>query len=256
MRIDTLGCDGGIGGERRTTCYLVNQNILIDAGSGIMDLDLCDLNHIDHIFLTHSHFDHILGIPLLADCVHKNRLTPITVYALAETLASLKEHIFNWQIWPDFSALPNPEQPVLRFQPLSIAETVAIGEIKITALPVNHVVPAVGYSIVSPQSSVAISGDTSSCDEFWLHLNRMPNLDSLILETSFPNSQQALAMLSKHFCPSLLRSDLALLQHKPKIFISHLKPGFEATIMGEIMAACTDLDLCIQPLLNRHCVCF
>ena len=252
MQIDTLGCDGGIGGTRRTTCYRVDQTILIDAGTGLLDLPLEALEKIDHIFLTHSHFDHILGLPLLLDSVYKNRQTPVTVHALPETIAILQSHIFNWKIWPDFSLIPRADQGALRCQPLRMGKSVSIGDWVISPLPVNHVIPAIGYALVSPQGALAISGDTTSCEAFWNHLNRLSRLDYLIVETSFPNDAQDLAKISKHFCPSLLQADLKLLNHRPAIFISHLKPGFEDAIMAELQAQCAGMGFTLQALQRQH----
>ena len=67
MRIRVLGCSGGIGAGSRTTALLVDDDVLIDAGTGIGDLALEDMDSIRHVFLTHSHLDHVAGLPMLAD---------------------------------------------------------------------------------------------------------------------------------------------------------------------------------------------
>lgn len=234
MKIKVLGCDGGIGGKRRTTCLAVDDDILIDAGTGIIDLSLAALAKIDHIFLTHAHLDHILGIALMADSVYSQRTQAITVYALAETIAHLRRHIFNWQIWPDFSVLPSIEAPVLQFRAIQAGHSVLLGNRKITALPVNHTLPAVGYALDSGNAGLAFSGDTTTCPAFWASLNGLPNLKHLIIETSFANNELALARISKHFCPSLLADDLKFLESQPQIHITHLKPDAEVLILHEL----------------------
>jgi len=35
MKLTILGCSGGIGSGRHTTCFKVDDDVLIDAGSGI-----------------------------------------------------------------------------------------------------------------------------------------------------------------------------------------------------------------------------
>ena len=115
MKIKVLGCSGGIGGALRTTSFLVDDDILIDAGSGVGDLSIEQLVGIDHVFITHSHLDHITSLPFLLDTVMGMRPHPVTVYAIADTLKVLREHIFNWTVWPDFNVIPDPSQPFLLY---------------------------------------------------------------------------------------------------------------------------------------------
>jgi ribonuclease BN (tRNA processing enzyme) len=108
MKVRILGCSGGIGGRHlRTTSMLVDHDILIDAGTGVADLSLAELAMIDHVFITHSHLDHIASLPLMIDSIADMRDKPLTVYATDSTLEILKNHIFNWAIWPDFSEIPS-----------------------------------------------------------------------------------------------------------------------------------------------------
>lgn len=236
MQVRILGCSGGIGGALRTTSLLLDSDILVDAGTGVGDLSIDALMAIDHIFITHSHLDHVASIPLLLDTVMGLRVKPITVHATQETWKILKDHIFNWEIWPDFSVIPHEDQPFLQFSPISLGETVVLGERKITPLPANHVVPAVGFQIDSGRASLVFSGDTTSCDALWDVVNRIENLRYLIIETAFSNGELRLAQLSKHLCPSLLREELQKLQRQAQIFITHLKPGEGEQIMQEIAA--------------------
>ena len=234
MKLRVLGCSGGIGGDLRTTSLLIDQDILIDAGTGVGDLGLGELALIDHVFLTHSHLDHILCIPLLLDSVAGLRASPLTVYATAETIEILQLHIFNWKVWPDFCKIPDPQKPYMRYQAISVGEPVILNGRAITPLSAHHVVPAVGYQLDSGSSSLVVSGDTSTQEHFWEQINRIENLKHLIIETAFPNEEKELAVLSKHLCPSLLAEELAKLQGKPIIYISHLKPGACETTMRQI----------------------
>src|SRR5437588_7591797 len=121
MKLRILGCSGGIGGRHlRTTSMLLDNDILIDAGTGVADLSLTELSLIDHIFLTHSHLDHVASIPFLVDTVGGMRAKPLTVHALQATIDILKDHIFNWTIWPDFTRIPTPEKPFLRYEPIQV----------------------------------------------------------------------------------------------------------------------------------------
>ena len=234
MKLKILGCSGGIGANLRTTSMLLDHDVLIDAGTGVGDLSLEEMSAIDHVFLTHSHLDHIVSIPFMLDSVGSMRDNPLTIYALAETLEALQQHIFNWKIWPDFSQIPTPQQPHLRYQTITLGKTVILNGRKITALPANHVIPAVGYQLDSGTSSLVFSGDTSTQDEFWDVVNGIENLGYLLIETAFPDSEKELAVMSKHLCPSMLAGELKKLRGNPRIFITHLKPDESEITMQEI----------------------
>jgi len=234
MRLKILGCSGGIGGSLRTTSMLLDEDILIDAGTGVGDLSIEAMAKIDHIFVTHSHLDHICSIPLLADTVGQRRGRPFTIYGLASTLKMLQTHIFNYRIWPDFSVLPSPDAPYIRYNEVRLGETIELGTRKITALPANHVVPAVGYHLDSGAGSLVFTGDTTVNDALWDIVNRIENLRYLIIETAFCDFDRYLAIVSKHLCPSLLAGELGRLQRPAEIYISHLKPGEMEQTMEEI----------------------
>lgn len=234
MKLQTLGCSGGISQRLRTTSFLLDADILIDAGTGVGDLTLQELRCIDHIFLTHSHLDHIACIPFLIDTVGGQRDTPLIIHALPETLEALQKHVFNWVIWPDFSQIPNGSNPAMIFSPIRIGETVEFAGRKITPLPANHVVPAVGFHLDSGRGSLVFSGDTTTNDALWEAVNRIENLRYLIIETAFFNLDYDLAVLAKHLCPKLLAEELAKLRRPAEIFITHLKPAEIAVTMKEV----------------------
>jgi ribonuclease BN (tRNA processing enzyme) len=235
MKLRVLGCSGGIGGNLHTTSFLLDHDVLIDAGTGLCDLSLAELSLIDHVFVTHSHLDHIACIPFMVDSVGFMRDKPLIVHASAATIQTLKKHIFNWKVWPDFTLIPDAKHPYLHYEILELGQTVQLNGRKITPIPANHVVPAVGYHLESGDFSLVFSGDTTSCDVLWETVNCISNLKYLIVETAFSNSEIELAVTSKHFCPSLLATDLLKLKSNPEIFISHLKPGEIELTMQEVI---------------------
>lgn len=235
MKIRILGCSGGIGGsDLRTTSMLVDHDILIDAGTGVGDLSIAELALIDHVFITHSHLDHIAFLPFILDAVGDLRAKPLTMYATQATQDIIRTHIFNWKIWPDFSEIPDAKNPYLRFRTIRLAEHTVLGDRKITALPATHTVPAVGYCLDSGRASLVFTGDTTANDDFWQELNKLSNLRYLIIETAFSDCERKLAVLSKHLCPSMLGEELQKLHRDPEIFITHLKPGRSEVTMQEI----------------------
>jgi ribonuclease BN (tRNA processing enzyme) len=251
MRLRVLGCSGSIGGQHnRTTSFLVDQDILIDAGTGVGDLSLPELTLIDHIFVTHSHLDHVNSIAFFLDSVGALRPKPVTVYAMAPTIETLKKHLFNWDIWPDFTQIPTPEQPWLRYHEIDVGTVITLGGRKITALPAIHTVPAVGYQLDSGKGSLVFSGDTGPNDGLWNAVNQIENLKFLIIETAFADKDRWLAELSKHLCPSMLGEELAKLDRPAEIYITHLKPAEIELTMQEI----EELSGSHQPRLlqNNH----
>jgi len=255
MQIKILGCSGGIGGDLRTTSILMDHDVLIDAGSGVGDLSMGELLAIDHIFVTHSHLDHIAFIPLLLDTVMGIRSEPVTLHATQEVLNLLRKHIFNWAIWPDFNAIPSNSSPFLLYSEVKLGETLEIRGRKITPLPVNHVVPAVGYHIEGEHRSLVYTGDTAECDALWHEVNKISNLKYVIIETAFSNSEFELARLSRHLCPSMLERELAKLDvnrfsEQPEVYITHLKPGEDEMIMREIESS--DIALTVKALASHQ----
>jgi len=234
MQIRILGCSGGIGGNLRTTSMLLDNDVLVDAGTGVGDLTLTELLKIDHVFLTHSHLDHVTSLPFLVDTVGPMREMPVTVHCAEATRKILQEHIFNWKVWPDFTEIPNKTSPYLRYSTFAIGERIDLDGRKIRVLPANHVVPAVGFQFDSGEASLVFTGDTTVNDALWIEVNKIGNLRYLIIETAFPNMDKELAVTSKHLCPSMLAEELAKLQRSTRVFVTHLKPGAGTLTMQEV----------------------
>lgn len=233
MELRVLGCSGGVGSGLRTTTLMIDDDILIDAGTGLGDLTLDEMAHIRHIFLTHSHLDHITSIPLLVDSIFDRISQPIVIHGLAATLDALRQHIFNNIIWPDFSRLPHPAQPVMAYAPMAPGEVCALDDRSLEMISVNHVVPGVGYRVTSSGGCFAFSGDTSTNDGFWHTLNARGALDLLIVESAFTNEDIELSRRAGHYCPTLLAVDLDKLERPVAVYISHNKPGDETAIFNQ-----------------------
>jgi ribonuclease BN (tRNA processing enzyme) len=239
MQIRVLGCSGSIAAGSRTTSFLLDEHILIDAGTGVGELSLDALSRIDHILVTHSHLDHVLAIGLLADSVTRRRRAaqrpPVQVHALPETLAALKAHIFNGVIWPDFTRLPSPEHPVLSLHAVQVGQVLALDGRRIEVLPASHTVPAVGYAVLGSQGAWVFTGDTGPNPALWRRLAALP-VAALVIETAFRDDEHELASISQHLCPSQLRGELAQLHSPSDVYITHIKPGEVDTVMAEIGA--------------------
>ena len=225
MRVEILGCAGAIGDPTEgTTSILVDEDILIDAGTGVCRLPFDRLCLIKDVFLTHVHLDHICALPLLLDAVGVLRDRPLRVHATAQTIKHLKAHIFNDLIWPDFSKLPNEKRPALEFVNIEPMKTVSLDGREFFPIPVEHTVDALGFVVSDEQRCWAFSGDTHRTDLFYNTLNQLEKLDFLIVESAFPDEEKWIADVSKHLCPQLLMQELSKLTIACEIWITHLKP--------------------------------
>ena len=233
MKLSVLGCSGGIGAGLRTTSFLVDDALLIDAGTGIGDLPLPILQNIEHVLITHCHMDHIALLPMLCDTKSIAGGKPITVYALPQTIQALKGHVFNWQIWPDFAEIPDSDQPILRWHAVSEGDVLVVGAYRVRVLPANHIVPGVGYAVHTEQASFAFQGDSGSCAGFWSSL-AAEDVDALILESAFNDDELDMAVRTKHLSPSLLAAELLQYAGRAKLLITHPKPGEELLVEAQI----------------------
>jgi ribonuclease BN (tRNA processing enzyme) len=242
MRIKVLGCSGGVGPGLRTTSLLVNDELLIDAGTGVCDLSLAQMSRIGDVFLTHSHLDHICGLAFMADNLFDLIDRPVKVHATVETLGTIRDHLFNWKLWPDFSKLPDEKNPLVTWHEVQPGKPNKVNGHTLTAFDVVHTVPAVGYALEGKEGTFVFTGDTNSNEGLWSALNALSRLDKLMIEVAFTNEDDELAKVSRHFTPAVLGVELKKLRHKPQLYLTHHKPGCEADIEKECRASLAGYD--------------
>ena len=240
MQVRVLGCSGAIARGCRTTSFLIDNDLLVDAGTGVGDLTLDEMSAIDDVVLTHSHMDHVANLPLMLDAVAGRRSSALRVHALPETIAALRLHIFNNVIWPNFERIPTAAAPFLRFHPFAIGQCLPLGSQnpkQVEVLPAVHTVPACGFAIRRADSSRhwVFSGDTERNAAFWARVNTL-DVGALVIETAFSDRERLLAERSLHLSPATLASELTHIaphQHYP-IYITHTKPAETEEIMSQI----------------------
>ena len=235
MKVRVLGCSGAIARDCRTTSFLLDGDVLIDAGTGVGDLTLDEMKRVDHVFLTHSHLDHVASLPLMVDAVASMRTQPLVVHALGGTIEALRNHIFNNVIWPDFSRIPTVNAPFIRYSEIQVGQTLHIMGKALEVLPAVHTVPAVGYSVSAGGPCWVFSGDTERNPAFWERVNQL-RVAMLVIETAFSNRERELARKSLHLSPEVLAKELDNISRDKKfpIYIMHTKPAETELIMEEI----------------------
>ncbi len=232
MKVRVLGCYGSLFSTEGTdhcthyhsSCFQVNETMLIDAGGANEPLTLDAMAKLRYVFLSHAHLDHTHSLPFMAENLFGKIKQPIVIVSTEPVLASLKNHLFNDQIWPDFTAIPDRINPILRYEVIEAGVPVVREGLTITAVPVNHTVPAVGFLVEDRQSAFVYSGDTYKTEEIWDRASRIQSLKAAFIETTFPNRFGALAEVSKHLTPELTYQEFQKIQQKNiALYLYHMK---------------------------------
>ncbi len=236
MELRVLGCSGGEADGERLTGLLINEEVAIDAGSLTGALTVEEQKRIRHVFLSHSHLDHICTLPFFTKNIFGHNAEPVVIHALPETLDVLRRHLFNDELWPDFSVIPNPDDPTIRYTEVVPEQGTTVCGVTFTPIRVNHLVPCVGYKVDDGKDAFIFTSDTCHTDRIWEVANATPNLRLLITEASFPNEQDWLAEASKHLTPRMLGEELKKLTRNVPVAIYHLTPGDKPQMLPQLRA--------------------
>ncbi len=234
MKWHVLGSFGGSSPECRTTSFLIDETLALDAGAITQALSLEAQRAINHIVLTHSHLDHIASIPFLIENTFGQRDGAVEILVSPPLLHTIKHHLFNNDTWPDFTRIPSDLLPALRLRRIEERAPFAVNHLRLTAVPVNHTVPTHGFLVEDDGGAVLFTSDTGATDEVWAVANRTPKLRALIVEVSFPNRMQAVADLALHLTPQALAVELAKLERRVQIYLYHLKPPYLEELRREL----------------------
>ncbi len=253
MNITFLGCNGGIGSHdgdpQGSSCLQLSERVLIDAGTGLERLSVAEMLNIRHVFISHSHLDHIACLPiLLANIIGNNDDGPVTIYGHADTIAALQQHVFNYVLWPDFSQAPAGLPPTMRYQVLEPLQPLELDDMVITPFTTSHTVPCFGYAIKKRGMHTIYSADTTFTPALIEQLNQLEPADHFIIECSFSDAYYDLAVATGHLTPALVAQVLDAMQYPPThVWLTHLKPTYAESIREELMAypqwsICADLS--------------
>ena len=232
MKLKVLGAFGGRDRERKTTSFLF-RDFVIDAGNLFSAVN--ESYQLFNLFLSHSHLDHIVDLPLFLDFAFMKMEKSLKVYASSETIEALRKCIFNDTIWPDFSKLYLASgKPAVEFIEIKEFERITVESFIVTPIPAVHTVKTFGFKIESNGKAVVISGDTKSNPLLWEFVNGDRNIKAVLVDVSFPSRLQKIANVSGHFTPSSLASDLRNLRRNIDIYIYHIKPAYYNEVKKEI----------------------
>lgn len=225
LKLKVLGAYGSEGQGQRPSAFLVDDRVLLDAGTVGGALTVAEQVEIKHALITHAHLDHTVGLAFLADTLAM--VAPechVEVSSIAPVIESLRVHAFNDALWPDFTTIPSGSRPVLGFRSLPEEVEARVGELWVTPVPVEHTVPTAGYVVHDGETGFVYSGDTGPTERLWRVAREMRGLKALIVETAFPDRLDALARVSGHLTPEMLRRQIDKMPPDVPIWIFHIKP--------------------------------
>ena len=234
--IKILGAFGSKTTSTAMTCIQIDDDKVIDAGNILFGLG-DEAKNINHIFLTHSHMDHIADIPFLIDIYFDDRNSSLNIYGTPDTLDNLKRNILNWEIWPDFTEikLSHSSDMAIKLIPIDLDTDININDIKLKAIKTNHTAGSCGFVIEKNNHALFFTADTCNAHKIWEEVNNNKKINSVIIDVSFPCEYKQLAVDSKHLTLELLEKDMENLQRDDvKIYINHLKPSFIPQIEEEL----------------------
>jgi len=217
--------------------FLLNKQNSIDAGSLLKYINVASTD-IEYIWLTHSHLDHIKDIAFMLDNYYNLRRKTLNIMGLPQTIKAIKEHFLNNIIWPDFSKvkLSLSDEIVVKYHEIEFSKQYQLSSNEfIEPFETDHTVDSCGYIYTKDNNSVMITADTLSLDNAIDILDSRKDINSLVVECSFPSNLEKLAINTKHLTPKLLFKKLKVLKRDDiNIYINHIKQSYMEKIIKEI----------------------
>ncbi len=218
------------------TSYLINDCVAIDAGCvGLFGTPQTQAE-IKHVFLSHTHIDHIASLPILLENAYEHGSDCVTIHASKPVIDCLRTDIFNDRLWPDFVALSRPDDPFLRLQILTPGQPVEAAGLRVVPVEVNHSVPSLGFLVEDDRSGVVFSSDTAATDELWQVANACQCLKAVFLEATFPNEMDWLAKDALHHTPATFALEVKKIRASVAIIAVHLKARYYREVVEQLEA--------------------
>jgi ribonuclease BN (tRNA processing enzyme) len=224
------------GRQQFLSSYLVNRSVAIDAGSLGFYRTPRQQGRVKHVFLTHSHMDHVASLPIFIENTYRGDGDCATIYGNEATLDSVRRDLFNDRVWPDMLRISETRPPYLRLQPVEAGRTIVCDGLRITPVPVDHVVPTFGYIVEDDEAAAVFSGDTGPTEALWERANQCPNVKAAFLEVTFPNAMAWLADLAKHLTPELFAVEARKLKQAERVVAVHLSARVRRQVVRELQA--------------------
>ncbi len=233
MKIEVLGAYGGVGPGMRPTSLLIEDRVVLDAGSIARSIDFDRQQRIEAVVLTHAHADHICELPFFLENIASALRPPVRIYGSVATLYAVRRHLINNHIWPDLDA-STIRPRMMEFVEIETEQPFVAGGVQWTPFAVDHTVPTFGYVLEDSTSSILWSSDTGPTHRLWEIINSKPELNTAMVEVSFDNARQELADRTGHLTPSSLKKELGKCTRELRVLVHHLKPVFVERLGHEL----------------------
>jgi cAMP phosphodiesterase len=217
--------------------YVIDGVIAIDAGGIGFHGSLADQARIRHVFLTHSHIDHLASLPIFLDNVHNAYPECVCVHGGEAVLDCLRRDVFNDRLWPDFVRISRERRPpYLRLSQLEDGRPVEAEGLRVTPVAVDHAVPTFAFIVEGADAAAAVVTDTAPTRAVWERCRRTANLKAVFLEASFPNADSFIAGLAKHLTADQFIGEAGKLGPDLQVFAVHLKARTHEQTAAEVLA--------------------
>jgi ribonuclease BN (tRNA processing enzyme) len=236
MRVRVLGCYGNAVGSYRTTAFLVNDILLLDAGTVTEVLGDEEIKQIRHILVSHSHLDHLKGFfPFIDQLVMLGAPHELELISAKEVLDIISQNLFNDLVWPDFTIIPSEQEALIRLEALEMERAQEIGALMVTPIPVNHTVYTIGFVIKEGDKGFMFTGDTGPTERFWEIAATEKGIEFIIADVSFPDRMRKFAQVSGHMTLSMLLEEIDRHGIGGKtVYLNHIKPIFLEEVVEEV----------------------
>lgn len=234
MLPSTIDANGRASVRQHLLTFVIDDKVAIDAGCLAFSCSDAQRQGIRDIVLTHTHLDHVAGLPMYIDDLFATLERPVCIHATREMVEILERDVFNWAIYPRFSELSNDKGKVLEYQTFERGGAFHVADLEFQSVAVNHQVAACGYLVSDGANSIALTGDTAETDEFWERCNARADLAAVFVECAFPNELADLASVSCHLTPNRLKTEIEKLRKDCPVFVINLKPMYRDKVIAQI----------------------
>ncbi|MCX8022863.1 MAG: 3',5'-cyclic-nucleotide phosphodiesterase [Syntrophorhabdaceae bacterium] len=235
MEIEILGCYGNISGEYRATSFLINDTILLDAGTVTEVLDDRRIKQIKDTVITHTHIDHIKGLFPLADELVMMGERGIKLFGVERVIEIITKNLFNNLIWPDFTVIPSKTEAMINLESIELEKEFGIKGVTLRPILMTHTVYTTGFVVKEGGRGFMFTADTGPTKRFWEVVKEEKGIEFIIADVSFPNRMEHLARISGHMTLSILMEHIEKYGLKGiKIYLTHIKPFFLKEILADL----------------------
>src|ERR1043166_7968430 len=160
MIFQVLGCSGSECDRNHPCSFLVGEKTIADMGSAASRLTLKEQAKVTDIFLSHAHLDHTKDLAFFCENTFQHSKAPVRVRGSEKTLRSVKEHLLNDLLWPDFSKIPKPKKPMIIYEATPPRKSIEVSGMEVFTIPVNHPGSCDAHFFSTSEGTILYTGDT------------------------------------------------------------------------------------------------